>query len=132
MTYFITFTFGMRDSRPTLSESSVPSTEQSVNCFGANSKHGADLFHIQYVRVLIKNDTVYLVRTHVHGYYPPSYIMVARNWQTPYPLAKGFFDEISAPYKVFFSVPNAGHVTTLDNKEEFTRILVEEIRPLFA
>ena len=63
---------------------------------------------------------------------PVCYIQGENDWQTPYPLAKGFFDEISAPYKVFFSVPNAGHVTTLDNKEEFTRILVEEIRPLLA
>jgi pimeloyl-ACP methyl ester carboxylesterase len=61
---------------------------------------------------------------------PVYYIQGENDWQTPYPLAKDFFEEISAPDKIFFSVPNAGHFTTLDNKKEFTRILVEEIRPL--
>ena len=58
---------------------------------------------------------------------PVYYIQGENDWQTPYPLAKAFFEEISAPDKMFFSVPNAGHFTTLDDKEEFTRILVEEI-----
>ena len=62
---------------------------------------------------------------------PVYYIQGENDWQTPYPLAKAFFDEISAPDKKFFSIPNAGHFTILDNKGEFTRVLLEEIRPLF-
>jgi pimeloyl-ACP methyl ester carboxylesterase len=61
---------------------------------------------------------------------PIYYIQGENDWQTPYPLAKAFFEEISAPDKVFFTIPNAGHFTTLDNKDEFTRVLLEEIRPL--
>jgi pimeloyl-ACP methyl ester carboxylesterase len=60
---------------------------------------------------------------------PVYYIMGENDYQTPYPLAKAFFEELSAPVKRFFSVPDAGHFTMLDNKEEFTRILLEEIRP---
>jgi pimeloyl-ACP methyl ester carboxylesterase len=72
---------------------------------------------------------------HKYGveYQIPVYFMHGENdWQTPYTLAKAFFEEISAPDKKFFSIPNAGHEANIDNKEEFTRILVEEIRPLFA
>ena len=61
---------------------------------------------------------------------PVYYIQGENDWQTPYPLAKDFFEEISAPDKKFFSIPNAGHFTILDSKEEFTRVLLEEIRPL--
>ncbi len=60
---------------------------------------------------------------------PVYYIMGENDYQTPYPLAQAYFEVISAPEKQFFSVPNAGHFTMLDNKTEFTRILLEEIRP---
>ncbi len=60
----------------------------------------------------------------------PVYCIMGENdYQTPYPIAKAYFGEISAPEKRFFSVPDAGHFTMLDNKTEFTRILLEEIRP---
>jgi pimeloyl-ACP methyl ester carboxylesterase len=60
---------------------------------------------------------------------PVYYIMGENDYQTPYPLAKEFFEEISAPEKRFFSVPDAGHFTMMENQAEFTRILLEEIRP---
>ena len=63
---------------------------------------------------------------------PVFYIMGERDYQTPYPLAKSFFEEISAPHKEFFSVPNASHLTMLDNKDEFNRILIEVIKPLLT
>lgn len=61
---------------------------------------------------------------------PVFYIMGERDYQTPYPLAKDYFNEISAPHKEFFTVPDAGHAAMQDNKTEFNRILLEEIRPL--
>ena len=61
---------------------------------------------------------------------PVYYIQGENDWQTPCSLAKVFFDEISAPHKKFFTIPNAGHVANRDNKEAFTCVLVEEIRPL--
>ena len=60
---------------------------------------------------------------------PVYYIMGVNDWQTPYPVAKAFFAEISAPDKSFFSIPGAGHWAMLDNKAEFSRVLLEEIRP---
>ncbi len=60
---------------------------------------------------------------------PVYYIMGENDYQTPYPIAEAFFEEITAPVQHFFSVPDAGHFTMLDNKTEFDRILLEEIRP---
>jgi len=49
---------------------------------------------------------------------------------TSYQLARGFYEEISAPYKAFFSIPNAGHMPMHENTVEYIRVLIEEIRPL--
>ena len=51
---------------------------------------------------------------------------------TSYQLAREFYEEISAPHKAFFSVPNAGHMPMHENTVEYSRILVEEIRPLIV
>ena len=61
---------------------------------------------------------------------PVFYIMGINDYQTPYPLAKEFFEEISASVKNFFSIPDARHMTMTDNKKEFNRVLLEEIRPI--
>jgi len=61
---------------------------------------------------------------------PVYYIMGENDWQTPYPLSKEFFEKITAPDKAFFSVPDAGHFPMMDNKAEFTRVLLEGIGPL--
>jgi len=63
---------------------------------------------------------------------PVFYIMGVNDYQTPYPLAKEFFGEISAPVKMFFSIPDAGHMTMTDNKNAFNRVLIEEIRPVIT
>jgi pimeloyl-ACP methyl ester carboxylesterase len=60
---------------------------------------------------------------------PVYYIMGENDWQTPYPVAKDFFNAISAPDKAFYSIPDAGHWTMIDNKTEFNRILLNEIKP---
>ena len=60
---------------------------------------------------------------------PVYYIMGELDYQTPYPLAKAFFEEITAPDKQFYSIPNAGHFSMFDNTHEFNRVLLEEIGP---
>lgn len=60
------------------------------------------------------------------------YILGARDYQAPHTLAGEFFEEISAPHKEFFLIPNAGHSTMHDNKAEFNRVLLEEIRPYMS
>lgn len=59
---------------------------------------------------------------------PVYYIMGENDWQTPYVLANEFFSEIYAPDKEFYLIPDAGHFTQLDNKVEFNRVLLEEIK----
>ena len=63
---------------------------------------------------------------------PVFYIMGELDRQTSYQLAKEFFEEISAPYKAFFSIPNAGHFPMHENTIEYNRVLIEEIRPLLV
>jgi pimeloyl-ACP methyl ester carboxylesterase len=60
---------------------------------------------------------------------PVYYIMGENDFQTPYPLAKEFFGQISASDKMFYSIPNAGHVPMIDNKTEFNRVLLKDILP---
>ena len=63
---------------------------------------------------------------------PVYYIMGANDYNSPYLLAKSFFDEIAAPDKQIFLIPDADHMPFLSNKTEFDRILLEEIAPKLA
>lgn len=63
---------------------------------------------------------------------PVYYIMGANDYNSPYLLAKDFFDEIVAPDKKIFLIPDADHMPFLSSKEEFNRILLEEIAPKLA
>ena len=73
----------------------------------------------------------YDARNYGTEYKVPIYCLQGENdWQTPYTLSKDFFEEITAPDKKFFTISGAGHATNIDNKAEFTRVLLEELRPL--
>lgn len=56
---------------------------------------------------------------------PVFYIHGEQDWQTPYPLALDFFSAIEAPRKQFYSIPEAGHATMLDQKTRFTGALMD-------
>lgn len=56
---------------------------------------------------------------------PVFYIHGEDDWQTPYPLARDYFTTVEASSKQFYSIPNAGHVTMLDQKEKFNEALFE-------
>lgn len=60
---------------------------------------------------------------------PVYYIMGANDYNSPYLLAKSFFDEIVAPDKQIFSILDADHMPFLSSKAEFDRILLEKIAP---
>lgn len=49
---------------------------------------------------------------------------------TPAPLAKAYFDQITAPHKAFVLMPNAGHMALLTRSDEFLQILLAEVRPV--
>lgn len=63
---------------------------------------------------------------------PVYYIMGENDYNSPYPLAKDFFDEIVAPDKQIFLIPDADHMPFLSRKAEFDRILLEEISTKLA
>ncbi|WP_339291630.1 alpha/beta hydrolase [Paenibacillus sp. FSL W8-0187] len=56
---------------------------------------------------------------------PVFYIHGERDWQTPYPLAQEFFSTIKAPLKLFYSIPEAGHVPMLERKGKFNEALFD-------
>jgi pimeloyl-ACP methyl ester carboxylesterase len=56
---------------------------------------------------------------------PVFYIHGERDWQTPYPLAQEFFLSIQAPLKLFYSIPDAGHIPMLEQKEKFNEALFD-------
>lgn len=59
---------------------------------------------------------------------PVYYIRGEKDYQTPVPLARKLFEQLTAPEKKLFLVPQAGHFTMCDNPTGFNRVLLEEIR----
>ena len=56
---------------------------------------------------------------------PIYYILGGNDWQTPYVIAQKYFKTINAPYKKFYLIPNAGHMTMLDQPKLFFDVLLE-------
>ena len=56
---------------------------------------------------------------------PIYYILGGNDWQTPYVIAKEYFNRINAPYKNFYLIPDAGHMTMLDQPNLFFDALLE-------
>jgi pimeloyl-ACP methyl ester carboxylesterase len=56
---------------------------------------------------------------------PINYILGGNDWQTPYVIAQEYFSKINAPYKKFYLIPNAGHMTMLDQPQLFFEALLE-------
>ncbi|BFH63359.1 hypothetical protein PAJ34TS1_39510 [Paenibacillus azoreducens] len=56
---------------------------------------------------------------------PVFYIHGDRDWQTPYPLAQEFFLSIQAPLKLFYFIPDAGHIPMLEQKTKFNEALFD-------
>lgn len=56
---------------------------------------------------------------------PIYYILGGNDWQTPYVIAQEYFNRINAPYKNFYLIPDAGHMTMLDQPQLFFEALLE-------
>jgi len=54
---------------------------------------------------------------------PVYYILGEDDWQTPCDVAKEYFNTIKAPHKDLYIIPNAGHMTMLDQPEAFFNAL---------
>lgn len=56
---------------------------------------------------------------------PIYYILGENDWQTPYVIAEEYFQKIKAPTKKIFVIPNAGHMTMVDQPNLFFEALSE-------
>lgn len=63
---------------------------------------------------------------------PVYYIMGENDYQTPVPLAQELYEQIRAPKKKIFIVPDAGHFTMHDNPQGFNEALLGEIRAIIG
>lgn len=58
----------------------------------------------------------------------PVYIFQGRyDFQTPYPLAKQYFDSLKAPRKEFYTFENSAHGVMYEEPERFNRLILELI-----
>lgn len=74
----------------------------------------------------------YLYRFNLYSYpstyeVPMYYILGGNDWQTPCFLAEKYYEIVKAPHKKFFKIPNAGHITMIDQPELFFDV-IKEIR----
>ncbi|MBS4192816.1 alpha/beta hydrolase [Bacillus sp. FJAT-49705] len=56
---------------------------------------------------------------------PIYYILGGNDWQAPYIIAQKYFEEINAPNKNIYVIPNAGHMTMMEQPELFFDALLE-------
>jgi len=56
---------------------------------------------------------------------PIYYILGGNDWQTPYVIAEKYFNKINAPAKNFYLIPDAGHMTMIDQPDLFFETLLE-------
>lgn len=77
-----------------------------------------------------KNLFNYLCKFDLYAYpsnydVPMYYILGGDDWQTPYVLAEKYYEIVKAPNKKFFKIPNAGHLTMIDQPELFFDVMKE-------
>ncbi|GKX67579.1 alpha/beta fold hydrolase [Inconstantimicrobium mannanitabidum] len=56
---------------------------------------------------------------------PIYYVLGGCDWQAPYIIAQNYFEQINAPYKKIYIIPNAGHFLMLDQPGLFFDTLSE-------
>ena len=72
------------------------------------------------VDVMLKYD----IRKESPDYKVPIYYILGENdWQTPYSLAKEYFNEINAPRKKLYTIQNAQHGTMFNQPDLFYEAL---------
>lgn len=113
--------------------------KMTENCFTLNMLKDffmSPIFKWSDVSAMIKSEKVnevavdetikFNIRSQSDEYKVPVYIVMGENdWQTPYYLAKEYFDEIKAPRKKFYTIHDSGHLAVIDKTNEFYNILVD-------
>ena len=56
---------------------------------------------------------------------PVYYVLGEKDSQTPIEISMKYFEEVQAPDKKLYLIPNAGHAPMLDNVEEYRRAVRE-------
>ncbi len=56
---------------------------------------------------------------------PIYYILGSNDWQIPYVIAQEHFNRINAPHKKLYLIPNAGHMTMVDQPDLFFNTLLQ-------
>lgn len=87
----------------------------------------SDIFSMMKSMKINVNLLKYLAEYDTSGYkeFPiPVYFICGENdWQVPSVVAEEYFDGITAPDKELYRIPNAGHLTDLDNPTEYCKAL---------
>jgi pimeloyl-ACP methyl ester carboxylesterase len=66
------------------------------------------------------------LRTELPEYKVPIYYILGGNdWQVPYVIAQKYFEEINAPNKKIFLIPDTGHMTMMEKPDLFFDALLE-------
>ena len=61
---------------------------------------------------------------------PVYYVLGENDQQTPVELSRAYFDEITAPDKKLYLIRNAGHVTMIDNADDYRKAVCEIVESL--
>ncbi|MDE7334585.1 MAG: alpha/beta hydrolase [Lachnospiraceae bacterium] len=81
-----------------------------------------------YQELLLKELSLY---NYALDYFVPVIIIAGENdWTTPHTMALKYFEDISAPYKKFITIKDAGHIPFLDKPEEFAETLLDALHSL--
>lgn len=56
---------------------------------------------------------------------PVYYVLGTNDQQAPIEISMKYFEQISAPDKKLYLIPNAGHMTMLDNTKEYRAAICE-------
>lgn len=75
---------------------------------------------------LVDETIKFNIRNQSEKYKVPIYFIMGENdWQTPYYLTKEYFDEIKAPRKKLYTIPDSGHLAVLEKPDLFYNILAD-------
>lgn len=80
------------------------------------------MVNMQVMKELMSFD----LRTYGNSYQVPVYYILGENdQQTPVEISMKYFDEIKAPEKKLYLIPNAGHLAMLDNTGDYREAVME-------
>jgi len=81
-----------------------------------------------YMPMMRRELLTFDLRSQSTAYDVPFFLIMGDNdWQTPFTVAKAYFDTVTAPVKAYDLIGRSGHMTMIDGKTRFDEILCAEI-----